>query len=141
MLDERYSIEVGDDVVEIHGYLTIEEAFDFLNFFEKKGFINVAPGQQNSTFRMIRENEDHRRAARLKEQREEEDETYKFLLNKELERHNQTKVKLQELESLIRGLCIPIGSDPKNAKVTVSPCIDTSRIFADPLEIPSVEES
>ena len=32
---ERYSIEVTDEVVEIFGDLTIEEAFDFLSFKEE----------------------------------------------------------------------------------------------------------
>ena len=53
MNGERYSIEVSEGVVEIHGKLTIEEAFDFLNFFEKKGFDEVTYGDQNSCLRML----------------------------------------------------------------------------------------
>ena len=38
MYSGRYSIEVNEESVEICGRLSIEETFDFLNFFEKKGF-------------------------------------------------------------------------------------------------------
>jgi type I site-specific restriction-modification system R (restriction) subunit len=48
MIGERYSIEVSEGLVVIHGKLSIEEAFDFLNFFEKKGFDEVGIGQENS---------------------------------------------------------------------------------------------
>jgi hypothetical protein len=53
MIRERYSIEVGEGIVEIHGKLTIEEAFDFLNFFEKKGFDEVGVGDENSCLRLF----------------------------------------------------------------------------------------
>lgn len=55
---ERYSIEVNDCLVEIRGTLTIEEAFDFLNFFDKKGYTNVVEGDQNSTIRMLKMNKE-----------------------------------------------------------------------------------
>ena len=48
MIGERYSIEVSEGCVEIHGYLTIRETFDFLAFFEREGFCCVTPGQENS---------------------------------------------------------------------------------------------
>jgi hypothetical protein len=53
MNGERYSIEVSDGVVTIHGKLTIEEAFDFLNFYDKKGFDEVTWGDENSCLRLI----------------------------------------------------------------------------------------
>ena len=137
MLDERYSIEVGEDTVEIYGYLNIEETFDFLNFFEKKGFVNIAPGHQNSAIRMIRKNEEDRRADQLKMQRDEEDETYKFLLKKEEERHKQTQQRLLELESLIRNLCIK----PEMGCSAPGSYVDTSAIHRDPMEIPNMEGS
>lgn len=45
---ERYSIEVSDGAVVIYGNLSIEEAFDFLNFFDKKGYNSIGVGHQNS---------------------------------------------------------------------------------------------
>ena len=49
---ESYTIEVEKNIVEIFGDLTMEEAFDFLSFFDKKGFNRVIVGDQNSTLRM-----------------------------------------------------------------------------------------
>ena len=49
MKSERYSIEVSEGTVVIYGYLTIEEMFDFMNFFDKKGYQSAIPGWENST--------------------------------------------------------------------------------------------
>ncbi len=54
-MQERYSMEVNDDCVKIYGTLTIEETFDFLNFFEKKGFNSIGIGYQNSSLMMYKE--------------------------------------------------------------------------------------
>jgi len=80
MKNERYSIEVSEDIVVIHGKLTIEEAFDFLNFFEKKGFDEVVVGHENSCLRLLKKNE----------QIHESNDFY--------------KKKVNELESLIKHL-------------------------------------
>lgn len=53
MKNEKYSIEVSDGVVTIHGTLTVEEAFDFLSFYDKKGFDEVTWGEENSCLRLI----------------------------------------------------------------------------------------
>lgn len=37
-MTSRYSICIGQDTVTIKGHLTIREAFDFLNFYDKEGF-------------------------------------------------------------------------------------------------------
>lgn len=51
-MDKRYSIEVNDEAIEMYGELTIEEAFDFLNFFDKKGFKYLIASENNSTISM-----------------------------------------------------------------------------------------
>lgn len=56
MKSERYSIEVEDDCVVIHGYLTMREAFDFLSFFDQQGFTCIKPGYENSTLFLMKEN-------------------------------------------------------------------------------------
>ena len=53
---ERYSIEVDDESVEIYGELTIEETFDFLSFFERKGYNSIILGTENSTLHMLKRN-------------------------------------------------------------------------------------
>ena len=51
-MNERYSIECSEGEALIHGYLTITEAFDFLSYYEKKGFTCLIPGDQNSCMRL-----------------------------------------------------------------------------------------
>jgi len=45
---EKYSIECSEGCVEIQGYLSIREAFDFLSYYEREGFTCLTPGDQNS---------------------------------------------------------------------------------------------
>ncbi len=52
---ERYSIEVTDESVLIYGQLSIEETFDFLNFYEKKGFNRIDLGHENSSISMYKD--------------------------------------------------------------------------------------
>lgn len=54
MRNERYTIEVSEGCVEIQGKLTIREAFDFLSFFEREGFDQVCPGQENSALFLMK---------------------------------------------------------------------------------------
>lgn len=114
MIEERYSIEVGEETVEIYGYLTIEEVFDFINFFDKKGYRSITPGCENSTIRLHKKDEVDRRQDRLKEQKEEEEESYKFLYKKEEEHHKKTKIKLEEVERLIKTLMMEENDKVKN---------------------------
>lgn len=58
MKDDRYSIEVSDTLVLIHGYLSIREAFDFLSFFEQQGFNCVMPGDENSCLRLFKKKDE-----------------------------------------------------------------------------------
>lgn len=50
----RYSIEANDEIVVIYGHLRIEEAFDFLNYYEKEGFNCVSFGKENSTICLLK---------------------------------------------------------------------------------------
>ena len=54
MKGERYSIDVSDFNVLIHGELSIREAFDFLNYFEKEGYNRLIPGDENSCLHMCK---------------------------------------------------------------------------------------
>ena len=57
MINEKYSIEVSEDMVLIYGNLTIEETFDFLSFYERKGYKIVASGYQNSALCICKKDE------------------------------------------------------------------------------------
>jgi hypothetical protein len=45
---ECYSVECRENSVLIHGYLTIDDAFDLLHYFRKRGFTCLTPGDENS---------------------------------------------------------------------------------------------
>jgi predicted nucleotide-binding protein (sugar kinase/HSP70/actin superfamily) len=51
---DKYEIEVQEDFVEIYGYLTIEESINLINFFYAQGFVNIIPGEENSTIHLSR---------------------------------------------------------------------------------------
>lgn len=101
---ERYSIEVTDEIVEIYGDLTIEETFDFLSFFERKGYKSVVLGSENSTLRMMKRDQKEeiieQRVTDLKDEVTE----YKRWLEKEQTKHEETKSKLKDTERLLKGL-------------------------------------
>lgn len=54
--EPKYEIYATEQDIKIYGDLTIEEAFDFLNYFEKKGFNVITSGQQNSTLHFSHSN-------------------------------------------------------------------------------------
>lgn len=99
---ERYSIEVTDEIVEIFGDLTIEEAFDFLSFFERKGYKSVVLGSENSTLRMMKRDQ----AEEIVDQRisdlKEELNDYKDYYKKEQLSHEITKNRVSEVEVLMK---------------------------------------
>lgn len=100
----RYSIEVTDEVVEIHGDLTIEESFDFLSFYERKGYKSVTMGDENSTLRMMKRD----REECLNNQRifdlEHELKLKENIITKEKCDHQETKDTLSHAQALIKSL-------------------------------------
>lgn len=119
MREGRYSIEVDEEIIEIYGNLTIEEAFDFINFFDKKGYKTLMPGSENSTLRLWRKDY-HEHIAELREKdRQEEEETYHARFKKEEEYHQQTKKKLAEVESLLRGMFVEESDKVKTLKAKI----------------------
>lgn len=102
MREGRYSIEVDEEIVEIYGNLTIEEAYDFINFFDKKGYKTLTPGSENSTIRLWKKDYKELLEEINKKEKEEEEETYKSLYKKEEEYHRCTKNQLEQVESLVK---------------------------------------
>lgn len=103
-MHERYSIEVNDESVEIYGELTIEEAFDFLSFFERKGYKSVILGTENSTLHLLKRDQSEvihdQFILNLKEQITD----YKEFYEKEKKDHELTKVNLESVKSTIKVL-------------------------------------
>lgn len=102
MRDERYSIQVGDDFVEIHGDLTIEETFDFLNFFEKKGFVSVTGGWENSTLVLSRKGVEQKWEEIRQKEHEESEKFYELLYKEAQEKIRVLNRRIEEVESLMR---------------------------------------
>jgi myo-inositol-1-phosphate synthase len=101
---ERYSIEVTDEIVEIYGDLTIEEAFDFLSFFERKGYKSLVLGSENSTLRMMKRDQKEEIVDQRVTELKDEVSSYKRWLEKEQEKHEETKSKLKDVERLLKDL-------------------------------------
>lgn len=103
-MHERYSIQVDEESVEIYGELTIEEAFDFLSFFERKGYKSLILGTENSTLHLLKKDQKEaivdERITNLLEQVTD----YKDWLQKEKTNHEQTKEKLLDVERLLKQL-------------------------------------
>ena len=48
MLSERYSVEVSDGIVLVHGYLHLDEFAGLLQHFSELGYEYIYPGYENS---------------------------------------------------------------------------------------------
>lgn len=102
MKEERYTIEVSDNFIEIHGDLTIEETFDFLNFFEKKGFKSITTGWENSTLVMSRKGVDEKWEELREKEHVESEKFYELLYNQSQEKIKVLNRRIEEVESLMR---------------------------------------
>ena len=105
-MHERYSIEVDDESVMIYGDLSMEEAFDFLNFFEKKGYNRLTLGHENSTISMMKKSiEEAQEAVRIAEHISSE-KFYQSLYEQQLEDAKGHIQKIQDLESLVKKIMV-----------------------------------
>lgn len=103
-MSERYSIEVYEDSVEIYGELTIEETFDFLSFFERKGYKSVILGKENTTLHLLKRDQAEVIHDQFVLTLKEEIVDYKDWLKKEIEEHSKTREKLVDVERLLKQL-------------------------------------
>ena len=103
-MHERYSIEVNDGFVEIYGDLTIEETFDFLSFYERKGYKSVVIGSENSTLRMMKKDREEEIHDQFVMDLKQEIVHYKNSFHSECEGHKVTQQKLKDIEVLMKQL-------------------------------------
>lgn len=113
---ERYSIEVTEESVEIYGELTIEETFDFLSFFERKGYKSVILGTENSTLHLLKRDQKETIVDQRIDDLKDEVTDYKRWLEKEQDSHAKTKEKLNDIELLIKTLMIEESEKFKKLK-------------------------
>lgn len=101
---ERYSIEANDESIMIYGDLSIEEAFDFLSFFERKGFNRLTLGSENSTLSLMRKSIKEVQDEVKKVEHEESEKYYENLYKNKCEQMQEVCKKKLELESLIKEI-------------------------------------
>lgn len=101
---ERYSIEANDESVMIYGDLSIEEAFDFLSFFERKGFKSLTLGSDNSTMSFRRKSIDQVQEDVRKVEHAESEKFYENLYSNHLENSKKIVKRNEELEQLIKEI-------------------------------------
>lgn len=104
MREERYSIEVSDDFVEIHGDLSIEEAFDYMNFFDKKGYKSLRTGWENSTLLLARKDIAQKQEEIRQEAAKQSEAMYEQFYQSERKEHDKTKERVRQLEDLMKQL-------------------------------------
>jgi len=103
-MDERYSIEVNDDYVVIYGDLTIEEAFDFLNFFDKKGYKSLSSVYDKASICMSRNSIEQKQEEIRKAEHESDEKFYENLYQESKERVKKLERDILSLEQLIKDL-------------------------------------
>lgn len=101
---ERYSIEVTDEVVEIYGNLTIEEAFEFLIFFDRKDYKSVILGSENSTIRMMKRDQKEENEKQYITDLKNEINSYQNQLKTEQAAHENSKDQIIMTQKLIKDL-------------------------------------
>lgn len=103
MKEGRYSIEVCDSEVLIHGYLTIREAFDFLAFFDQQGFKSVWPGDENSVMRLTKLNANAEETLPDESSEDTHLENAKFI-RELLKKNDGLKMRVEQLTGFIKDL-------------------------------------
>ena len=103
MSDEnRYTIEVRDDAVEIRGTLTIREAFDFLAFFEREGFTTLEDWGDRTTLYFRKRNLDQEITDRVNKNTLDHLHEVQHDLSLEVAKNKDLTEKLKDKDQLTR---------------------------------------
>jgi uncharacterized membrane-anchored protein YjiN (DUF445 family) len=100
-MNEKYSIHVYDEIVEVYGNVWVKDAHHLLDFFSKQGFELIILGHENSSLRLERKNFCVDIISRKTHQLEEELEVYKEELKKEKEQREFFEDKCDTLQTLL----------------------------------------
>ncbi len=142
-MDERYSIEVNESYVEICGEITIEEAFDFINFFEKKGFKSLRSGfDEDCIICMSRTAIEEKIEHQKKIEAAEDEKFYEKLYEESTEKNHVLQNRIMHLESLIKDLMTE--EKIKQSRILreneeLKRCKQILELSKDPLAIKAVE--
>lgn len=103
-MHERYSIEVNEESVMIYGDLSIEEAYDYLSFFERKGFKSITLGHENSTISFRRQSIEQVEEEVREIEHKLSEKFYENCHEAEKKEHQKTRNRVAELESLVKTI-------------------------------------
>lgn len=103
---EKYTIEVSEQFVKVTGTLTIREAFDFLNFFEREGYGILESEEYRTTLCMRKGNAEEERKATINKDTLEYLEEVKKDLSNEQNKNKEVKERVKDLEYLIQKILL-----------------------------------
>jgi|SRR6056300_670427 vacuolar-type H+-ATPase subunit I/STV1 len=103
-MKERYNIAVSDELVEITGNLSIREAFDFLNFFEREGYGILEGGEYGTTFCIRKGSAEAERREAINKESLEHIENLEFDKKQLNEENSKLKDRIAILEHLIKKM-------------------------------------
>lgn len=112
MNDIRYTIEVFERTVEIFGRIPIDDLFDFIDQFKKKGFNEVIEGCEESTIRIFKND-----LIKNKQDEQIEKNIYETFYEEEKKENESLKNRISQLESFFKLLLkCGEGDSDKNIK-------------------------
>ena len=97
-MHEKYSLEVNENFVIGNGEFTIEEVFDFLNYFEKHGFKYICQGDENSSFCLSKKSYHESTKEKLRKDNESE---LEHLLQDKITKIESLNTRIHRMEKLI----------------------------------------
>lgn len=103
-MEHRYTIEVSDKEISIEGRLSIEEMFDWLNYFDKQGFKSAEMSYDDGSLILHKYTIEEREKYLKSEEKKEDDIFYEKLYNSEKDEVIKLQTRVKELEDLIKNL-------------------------------------
>lgn len=103
-MEHRYTIEVSDKEISIEGRLSIEEMFDWLNYFDKQGFKSAEMSYNDGSLILHKYTIEEKEKYLKSEEKKEDDIFYEKLYNSEKEANICLRENVKYLEDLIKKL-------------------------------------
>lgn len=104
--EEKYTISVEEDRVEIRGTLTIQEALDYLNFYQDQGYTTIEDGYDVCALYLRRRNLDQEKRDWINKETLEELDEVKKNYDDEKKRTNELENRVKDLEYLIKKIAL-----------------------------------
>jgi len=103
-MEEKYTIRVCDERVEIEGDLTIRDAFDFLSFFDQQGFNTLVRNCDGETITLSKRDLEKEERTRIIEESISDNKYYESLYHQSEVKVKNHEIKIFQLDSLLKAL-------------------------------------